>query len=536
MATDSGTLLVVDDIEANLDLLCRLLQRRGYTTTAATGGTQALELIETRPFDLILLDIMMPDVDGYTVLKILRQTYSTLELPVIMITAKSDSADVVEALKLGANDYVTKPIDYPVALARIHAQVSRKRAEEALRQSEAHVRAVLDNVIDSIVTITANGIIDSCNSATERTFGYAPGTLTGQHVTVLVSEAYRGEVDRCVTSQLYAGCTKGTALRREVTGQRSDSTSFPMDLAVSAMRVEEERMAILVARDITEHKKAEAVKQHNEILEQTVHERMAELQAAKEAAEAANLAKSEFLANISHELRTPLHGILSFTDFGLEEADTATAEQLRHNFEKIDQNGKVLLALLNELLDLAKLESGTMTFEFEPGDLSELLATVVEEFSSLLSKRHLTLHYPSSACPTEAIFDPGQIMQVIRNILSNAVKFSPEGGTITLGVHRGEGSIVVTVHDQGMGIPEEELDAVFNKFVQSSKTKTGAGGTGLGLSICREIMTAHHGRIWAQNGPDGGAVFSFELPLPGPDEAGAASVVVSTRGQTEADV
>ena len=136
MHSELGSLLIVDDNEANRDLLCRRLSRKGYATTTAAGGREAIDWLQTQTFDLVLLDIMMPDINGLTVLKTLRSMRSTSDLPVIMVTAKTDSADIVEALELGASDYVTKPIDFAVALARIRTQLARKRAEEALRQSE----------------------------------------------------------------------------------------------------------------------------------------------------------------------------------------------------------------------------------------------------------------------------------------------------------------------------------------------------------------------------------------------------------------
>ena len=257
----------------------------------------------------------------------------------------------------------------------------------------------------------------------------------------------------------------------------------------------------------------ETIRRHNEHLEATVQERTAELQHAKDAAEAANRAKSEFLANMSHELRTPLNGILSFADFGIEEATTATPETLRSYFEQIVQSGRDLLPLLDNLLDLAKLEAGKMLFDLKPADLSLLMTKVVDEFRSLASERHLTLRYLLPGDTIEVCLDAPRILQVIRNLVSNAVKFSPPGGTVTLSIRQEAHSVVVCVCDQGMGIPEAELETIFDKFIQSSRTRTGAGGTGLGLSICREIIMTHGGHIWAENGPDGGAVLSFALPL-----------------------
>ena len=226
----------------------------------------------------------------------------------------------------------------------------------------------------------------------------------------------------------------------------------------------------------------------------------------------ASQAKSEFLANMSHELRTPLHGILSFADFGIKKHTQVKPDKLLTYFQHIRKSGDTLLRLLNDLLDLAKLESKKMTFEFQSADLSALVASVLDEFSSLVSERGLRIQDETGNFHEKVALDSTRIQQVLRNLLSNAVKFSLEGTTIEAGISGKEDSVVVWVRDRGPGVPEEELERVFEKFVQSSKTKSGAGGTGLGLAICREIITAHHGRIWAENCPDGGGVFSFEIP------------------------
>jgi signal transduction histidine kinase len=271
-----------------------------------------------------------------------------------------------------------------------------------------------------------------------------------------------------------------------------------------------------LVREVSERKRAE----------RELKQQARALVEARVAAETANQAKSVFLANMSHELRTPLHGILGFARRGLKKAATASAETLHGYFAQINQSGGVLLTLLNDLLDLAKLEAGKMLFAFETADLTVLLSTVVDEFRSLTAEQHLTIQYRAPDDVPQVSVDAGKIMQVIRNLLSNAVKFSPPGSTIGLSLQIETAGVLVAVCDQGPGIPVAELDTVFDKFVQSSSTMTGAGGTGLGLAISREIITAHGGRLWVENRPEGGAVFAFVLPLQRPSEGQAAPAAV----------
>jgi PAS domain S-box-containing protein len=243
-----------------------------------------------------------------------------------------------------------------------------------------------------------------------------------------------------------------------------------------------------------------------------------ELMQAIEQAEQANHAKSEFLANMSHEIRTPLHGILSFSKFGLNKSDTADRAKVKDYFNKINTSGERLLDLVNDLLDLSKLEAGKMEFDFSEQNMTALIRCVVDEYVSLVSEREIEMRFDLPSNPLAAQIDQRGLMQVTRNLLGNALKFSPAKTAIevkleTKSLQDGRPGAIVSIRDHGPGIPEDEIDLIFDKFVQSSKTKSGAGGTGLGLSICTEIMRGHGGRVWAENHPDGGAVFYYELPL-----------------------
>lgn len=236
-----------------------------------------------------------------------------------------------------------------------------------------------------------------------------------------------------------------------------------------------------------------------------------ELVAAKQKAEEANQAKTEFLAKMSHELRTPMHAMLSYSRLGLNKCEDIESKIFKY-FKNINSSGERLLSLLNNLLDLSKLEAGKVDYKFESNDIMECLNQVHAELNSLLTEKGLKVEMINNLTSTKLEFDKFAIIQVLINILSNAIKFSPSGGVITIRLIEDEkGAIVVAIEDQGEGIPDDELDLIFDKFTQSSNINYAVGGTGLGLSIAQNIVNAHHGKIWAENGASVGAVIKIKL-------------------------
>ena len=215
---------------------------------------------------------------------------------------------------------------------------------------------------------------------------------------------------------------------------------------------------------------------------------------------------------MSHELRTPLHCIIGYAGIGIKKVSSGKKDKMEKYFREVEKGGNVLLDLINDLLDLAKLESGKTCFEFQDSDLFKLIDQVIDETHSLISQRNLQVNITRPEAQIIFPLDAVKLMQVIRNLMSNAIKYSPENGVISIHLQEKSGAVTISVTDEGVGIPESELEAVFDKFAQSSKTKDGSGGTGLGLSISQEIIEAHKGKIWAENNPDCGAKFIIELP------------------------
>ncbi|MBI3345778.1 MAG: PAS domain-containing sensor histidine kinase [Burkholderiales bacterium] len=244
--------------------------------------------------------------------------------------------------------------------------------------------------------------------------------------------------------------------------------------------------------------------------------------AARDAALQASRAKSDFIANVSHELRTPLQSILGFAEIGALRA--REQPRLGELFTDVHRAGQRMLSLVNDLLDLSKIEHGAEPIQPERVDLRPLAAELARELAPLLAARQLTLDTALSDTPLRVQADPPRLQQLLRNLLANAIRFSPEGGRIELSARQDDGGAVrVEVADRGPGIPPDELESVFEAFVQSSLTKNAAGGTGLGLAICRRIAHAHGGRVWAANRDGGGAVISLVLPGVWPDDAAATT-------------
>jgi two-component system, NarL family, sensor histidine kinase BarA len=242
-----------------------------------------------------------------------------------------------------------------------------------------------------------------------------------------------------------------------------------------------------------------------------------ELGTAKELAEQANQAKSSLLMNMSHEFRTPMHAILNYTSMGLKKLEAGEVPKLKKYLSNIQISGARLLGMLNALLDLAKLESGKFDLRLSRGDLAQIIRQSQIEIDSLFESKQLRLKIDLCASDTVAVFDKQRMMQVFVNLFSNAIKFSPLKGTVSVTLENstlpGKGpALLCAIADEGAGIPDTELETIFEKFTQSAKSANGAGSSGLGLAICREILHLHNGEIWATNQPSGGAVIRFAMP------------------------
>ena len=403
----------------------------------------------------------------------------------------------------------------------------RLAAEEELRKLGL---AVAQSPLGIVIT-DLSGKIEFANFAICDMSATRQADLAGADVLDLFADP----APHPAVSGLRARLELRAAWSGELVGRRRGGEVYDAFVRLAPIRSNDGnvRHILLFQEDITERKRIAAeLERHRGHLEEIVADRTSELASAKEVAEAASRSKSEFLANMSHEMRTPMHAILSFAAMGRQKTERRDVpiERLNGYFVRIDDSGRRLMRLLNDLLDLAKLEAGRIEYRFGLHAVESIVQVLVEELALVAEGRGVRLEVAVGRPGITAWCDPPRVEQVLRNLIANAIKFSPPDQAVTIAIEEAvldprsavEGdvrrAVRVTVIDRGVGIPEAELEHIFDKFVQSSRTRTGAGGIGLGLAIAREIVAQHGGRIWAEPAQPRGAKLSVLLPV---DEAAA---------------
>ena len=358
----------------------------------------------------------------------------------------------------------------------------RHQAEQSLRDREQQMSAILQNVVDGIVTIDQKGMIKTFNPAAERLFGYVESDVVGQNVKCLMPEPYHGEHDGYLKNFHDSGQAKIIGIGREVVGKRKDGSTFPMELAVGEMSVGGAQMFTGIVRDITERKQSEMM-------------------------------KNEFVSTVSHELRTPLTSIMGSLGLIKSGAVGLLPENLGRMLDIAYNNSDRLVHLINDILDIEKIEAGKMDFQMAPLDLRSLLEQSIDANKGYGEEHNVSFELSSMISEAMVEGDKNRMMQVMTNLMSNAAKFSPAGGSVLLSLAEQNGDFRVSVTDRGSGIPEAFKKKIFGKFHQADSSNTRQkGGTGLGLNITKAIVEQHGGHINFESVVDRETTFFFDLP------------------------
>ncbi|PNJ95048.1 transcriptional regulator [Cylindrospermopsis raciborskii C04] len=361
----------------------------------------------------------------------------------------------------------------------------QKRTQDALRISENRFEAILSIADDAIISIDINQQITLFNQGAEKIFGYSAGEVLGQKLDLLLptrfAQEHRNHVYKFGKSSAHA---RRMGERQEIFGCRKDGSEFPAEASISKLDLGQESVYTVILRDITERKQVEKM-------------------------------KDEFVSVVSHELRTPLtsiHGSLGMLTSGLL---SSTSEQGKRLLQIATDSTERLVRLINDILDIERIESGKVKMERENCDLRDLINSAINIMQPLADKAGVSLSiHNSNSSSIQLWADPDRIIQTLTNLFSNAIKFSEPGSTVYLMTELQKDQVLVTVQDTGRGIPEDKLESIFERFQQvDSSDSRNHDGTGLGLAICKSIVQQHGGKIWVKSILDEGSSFYFTLPI-----------------------
>ena len=395
---------------------------------------------------------------------------------------------------------ITERKNAEAALQTLNEELEDRVSERtvALGRSEERLRVIMDNTVDGIVVINEAGIVESFSHSAAQMFGYKSEEVVGENVSLLMPEPERSRHDGYIRRYLADGEARIIGIGREVSGRRKDGSVFPMEIAVSEVGMDGDRLFTGLVRDITERKKVEQ-----------------ELVAASQAAVAANQAKSEFLSSMSHELRTPLNAIMGYAQLLRDYSEQPLTAEQRAGIEQILDGGQHLLVLINEVLDLSRIESGRVDLSLERVDLTQAIRDGLGLVKPLADKRDVTIvNEADTASKLQVTADPGRLKQVLLNLLSNAVKYNHEKGTVTVGMAVTDtGMVRISITDTGPGIPAEKHDEVFRPFSRLGLETSHIEGSGIGLTISRQLIEAMGGSLDFDSTVGEGSTFWFEVPI-----------------------
>ncbi|HKX31846.1 MAG TPA: ATP-binding protein [Blastocatellia bacterium] len=504
MVRSNITILNVDDNEAGLYLKSKILRHAGYGVIEATTGGEVLQLVESARPQLVLLDVKLPDVNGLEVCRRIKTNPETASMLVLQISASClGGPDKVLALEGGADGYLTEPIAPEELLANVKALLRLRETEAALRESEARLRLAIDGARIGIWEWEIPARRLSWGGHTESLLGLAPGGFAGTYKAFLqqIHPADRRMVKREMTSAFEQERNHSVEFRvvwpdRSLHWLAAESRVF---------RDEQGRTLRMngVVRDITAHKESELERAR-------CHEQE---QLAREAAEAATRAKDEFLALVSHELRAPLNAVLGWTQ--ILQQKRSDHDTVQHALEVIERNTRMQMQLVEDLLDISRIVTGKLRLEIRPFDLASVIEKACDNSRPAAAARGVELRLALDPQSRHLEGDPDRLQQVVWNLLSNSIKFTPSGGRVELRLEYGDSEARLTVSDNGQGIDPKFLPRIFDRFSQGDSTVSPRqSGLGLGLALVRRLVELHGGNVSVVSpGCGQGATFTVTLPL-----------------------
>ncbi|MCP4105215.1 MAG: response regulator [Desulfobacteraceae bacterium] len=473
-----GTVLVVDDTPDNLGIIAAYLKECSFKTLVASNGEVALQRAKYSQPDIILLDVMMPGIDGFETCRRLKADEDTKNIPVIFMTALSDLEHKTRGFSEGGVDYITKPVQYEEVLARVSTHLKIRRYREHLEEEVRQRTTELENRTSELEEVN-------------------------NQLNKEILERKRAEEElRKHRDHLEEEVKKRTRDLEKINRELEEKSET---LEQQKTELENKNMEIRTSREEIERKVKALEKSQNR------------LQKAKEEAEAANRAKTEFLANMSHEIRTPMNSILGFAEILSEQV---TNEKHHKYLSYVQSAGKLLLVLIDDILDLSRIEAGKLNIVNIPFNPQSFFMEMKTFFSPKISEKSLDFIYEvDKNLPAIVLLDEARLRQVFFNLIGNAVKFT-DSGYIRLSAKcsytskdHSKFDLSFFVEDTGIGIPEDQCERIFNMFEQGKDfSHAKYGGTGLGLAITKRLVEGMGGTIQLEGNKGKGSRFTVSIP------------------------
>jgi len=511
----TANILLVDDRQENIFALEKILRNLDANIISVNSGNEALSAILRHRLALILMDVQMDGMDGFETAALIREYEETKDTPIIFVTAiNKDQKYVFQGYQSGAVDYLFKPLDPDILISKVKVflQIHQQNLiqEELIRklqatknkitESEIRIHSVLNNIQDAVVTSDKNGCILSFNMAAERLFQYSFSEIVEKSLEKLLYGPSFQNYMHVIQNHLLNPKVKILTSDMRFIGMRKNGQSFSGEMGISHITIDGQQLYTSSFRDITQRELYET-----------------HLIQAKDEAQNANQAKSTFLANMSHELRTPLNAIIGFSQLMRQNKREPLTASQDENIEQISSAGKHLLGLINEILDLAKIEAEKTILSTEPILLQEMIEEVYGLIEGVARDANIQVEC-NNECPADTYFlaDLTRAKQVLLNLLGNAIKYNKPDGKVILSCEIDTASknrVLFSVTDTGLGISEKYLNHIFEPFHRGDAEGSTIEGTGIGLALTKKLVEAMNGSIRVTSVVGKGSVFEVFFPL-----------------------